>query len=345
MKLKELLEKRAAEIKEKINASQSVEEVRELGETLRAITEELRSLEEAMVEDPTVVPAGAVLRNSAVINANGQSDDDVEYRTAFMNFVTDFMVYKDSEIEKLKIKLSLYEKFFECENECEKYLNKYEELKEKYTDLNKKLAEKFTGPVFVLSHLPLHYSYRSRSIGDTQYASYIFDVLNEAAGKGLNIFFLFGHDHSSGWDDYLGASSICLEKGDTINICKTGNRFKWTENTLNFTYMNAGYTGYYDNHNGGDDALTMTVFRITDTDVTVTRYDKNGRHNVASAGVSNSYKREKGYAPNTDVKGSPLTISLTPVTDITPVPGELDRFSQIIMFFFTIISNLLTAVC
>lgn len=87
MKLKELLEKRAAEIKEKINASQSVEEVRELGETLRAITEELRSLEEAMVEDPTVVPAGAVLRNSAVINANGQSDDDVEYRTAFMNFV------------------------------------------------------------------------------------------------------------------------------------------------------------------------------------------------------------------------------------------------------------------
>lgn len=211
--------------------------------------------------------------------------------------------------------------------------------------LNKKLAEKFTGPVFVLSHLPLHYSYRSRSIGDTQYANYIFDVLNEAAGKGLNIFFLFGHDHSSGWDDYLGASSICLEKGDTINICKTGNRFKWTENTLNFTYMNAGYTGYYDNHNGGDDALTMTVFRITDTDVTVTRYDKNGRHNVASAGVSNSYKREKGYAPNTDVKGSPLTISLTPVTDITPVPGELDRFSQIIMFFFTIISDLLTAVC
>ena len=55
--------------------------------------------------------------------------------------------------------------------------------------------------------------------------------------KGLNIFFLFGHDHSNGWDDYLGGSCVCLEKGDTINIAKKGNQFKWETKTLNFTYI------------------------------------------------------------------------------------------------------------
>ena len=195
--------------------------------------------------------------------------------------------------------------------------------------LNGKLEENFTAPVFVVSHVPLHYSYRSRRIGDEKYSRYIFNVLNEAGAKGLNIIFLFGHNHSNGWDDYLGGSSICLQKGDGINIARVGNTLKWDAFTLNFTYMNAGYTGYYDNHNGADDALTMTLFEITDTAVTVSRYAADGVHSLKSEGKRNGYHNEQGYAPDSDVQDSPLTIELTPVSDsspMSPAPGVLTDF-------------------
>ena len=65
--------------------------------------------------------------------------------------------------------------------------------------LNHKLAVGFKAPIFVISHLPLHYSMRTRNDGDKQHANYIFNVLNDAGGNGLNIVFLYGHDHSNGW--------------------------------------------------------------------------------------------------------------------------------------------------
>ncbi|MBQ6065462.1 MAG: metallophosphoesterase [Clostridia bacterium] len=213
------------------------------------------------------------------------------------------------------------------------------------TYLNEKLESGFTAPVFVLSHLPLHYSYRSRLIGDGRWAHYIFDVLNEAGEKGLNIIFLFGHDHSNGWDDYLGGACICLEKGDSINIGKLGNTLKWDAFDLNFTYMNAGYTGYYDNHNGADDALTMTVFEITDTQVTVNRYDAEGLHNVASAGKRNDYKNETGYEPNTDVKASPVVIPLTAVADSSPMESALDRLAAFIMRIYEFLKKTVASIC
>ena len=210
---------------------------------------------------------------------------------------------------------------------------------------SEKLAEGFTAPVFVLSHLPLHYSYRSRTIGDGRYGQYLFDVLNEAGEKGLNIIFLFGHDHSNGWDDYLGGSAICLEKGDSINICALGNTLKWNTRTLNFTYMNAGYTGYYKNYNGADDALTMTLFEITETEVTVCRYDAEGRHNMKSAGVTNSHKGETGYDPDTDVKESPLTIPLTAVSDAGPMEASADALSRFVMKLYEFFKRLFAAIC
>ena len=211
--------------------------------------------------------------------------------------------------------------------------------------LNEKLASGFTAPIFVLSHVPLHYSYRGRTIGDGRYARYIFDVLNEAGGKGLNILFLFGHDHSNGWDDYLGGSCICLEKGDSINIGALGNTLKWDAFELNFTYMNPGYTGYYDNHNGADDALTMTLFEITDTTVTVSRYDSEGRHNLKSEGKRNDYKNETGYDPDTDVLDSPLVITLTEVTDSAPMDSVTDRLTQFVMKLYQFLKKLLGSIC
>lgn len=139
-----------------------------------------------------------------------------------------------------------------------------------------KVTEKYTKPIFVVSHLPLHYSMRTVRDGDGQYANYIFDVLNAAGENGLNIIFLYGHNHSHGWDDYLGGSRVYLAKGDEI-IIGQGSKTSYATKTLNFTYMNAGYTGYY-SYNGDDKIdsvmgesapLTMTLFKITDTQVTV----------------------------------------------------------------------------
>lgn len=179
--------------------------------------------------------------------------------------------------------------------------------------LDAKVEEAYQEPIFVVSHLPLHYTMRTKNDGDGMYANYLFDIMNEAGASGLNIIFLYGHDHSNGWDDYLGGSAVYLKKGDKINIAH-GSKAEFKEETLNFTYMNAGFTGYYENHNGADDTLTMTVFTITDDTVTVERYDANGKHNLKSTGVTNGYKNESGYAPNTTVYGSPQYIALGSVT-------------------------------
>lgn len=114
---------------------------------------------------------------------------------------------------------------------------------------------------------------------DGIYADLIFNILNEAGQEGLNIFFLFGHNHSNDWDDYLGGSAVYLAKGDEINIAQS-SRSRFKKEILNFTYLNAGYIGYYNNHNGADDTLTMTVFTINDESVLIERYSAAGIHNL-----------------------------------------------------------------
>ena len=153
--------------------------------------------------------------------------------------------------------------------------------------LNAKRNAGYSKPIFVMSHLPLHYCMRTREGGnDGMHANYIFNVLNEAGNAGLNIIFMFGHNHSHGWDDYLGGAAIFLTKGDKINIAQNSTTV-FKEETLAFTYMNAGYVGYYgDSYTSDvDKTLTMTTFAITDTDVTISRYDSNGTHNLKSASV------------------------------------------------------------
>ena len=179
--------------------------------------------------------------------------------------------------------------------------------------LDEKLEEKFSAPIFIMSHLQLHASMRTWSIGDGKYANYIFDVLNEAAEKGLNIVFLFGHNHGDGWDDYLGGASVYLEKGDEIVIAQ-GTMSSLVTETLNFYYLNAGYVGYYDNRNdGADSALTLTSFVFDDNTLEICRYDVNGIHTLKAKGVINSYMKEDKYSyydVNTEVYPSPQIIEL-----------------------------------
>lgn len=184
--------------------------------------------------------------------------------------------------------------------------------------LDSKVNEGYKKPVFVVSHLPLHYTSRTSSQGDGMYAKYIYDVLDEAGAKGLNIIFLFGHNHSNGYDAYLGNGSVYLAEGKTITVANEGNCDSYFTDTLTFTYMNYGYVGYI----GGssDTTLTMTTFEITDDQVAVKRYDADGLHNLKAAGVTSS---GNPTADTTVVGTEGATIALTtPVSDGTEGGGD-----------------------
>ncbi len=189
--------------------------------------------------------------------------------------------------------------------------------------LNAKRNAEYAKPIFVVSHLPLHYCMRTNNDGDGMYANYIFDVLNEAGNAGLNIIFMFGHNHSHGWDDYLGGASIFLTKGDKINIAQS-SKTAFKEETLAFTYLNAGYVGYYgDSYTSDvDKTLTMTTFAITDNDVTISRYSANGTHNLKSAGVYNvEHPDNSMYSTDTTTVDSPYKLTLN--KEITPAGEEV----------------------
>lgn len=188
--------------------------------------------------------------------------------------------------------------------------------------LNEKIEERYNKPIFVVSHLPLHYNMRTKKDGDGMHANYIFNVLNAAADKGLNLIFLYGHNHSNGWDDYLGGAAIYLEKGDNILIAQNSKtRFK--EETLNFTYMNAGYVGYYRHVNESDDTLTMTYFEILEDRVIISRYSKDGRYLLKSFGETNAYRDETGYEPDMSVCYSERPMYLSEVLDAEPIDESI----------------------
>lgn len=166
-----------------------------------------------------------------------------------------------------------------------------------------------TRPVFIAGHVPLHFTARTssrHSTGDNLYSSLIFDVVNEAA-KSLDIVYMHGHNHSKGWDCYMGGSCAFKAPGDTILIPSFTDDMittdEYTEETLRFTYMNAGYTGYYMNcgpteraagrleeFSAADETLTGTVAEVYRDRIVITRYDSEGVHALGSAGAADPYK-------------------------------------------------------
>ena len=200
--------------------------------------------------------------------------------------------------------------------------------------LDKKLKEKFKAPIFVITHLPLHYSMRTWYDGDARYSKHLFDVLNGFSAHGLNIIYLFGHDHSQGWDDYLGGPKVFLKPGEKINIAD-GTKTGYTSETLKFVYMNAGYTGYYKNHNTETSSsgtavydiedLSMSCFVISDDRVVISRYSSGGPTVLKKAGVLNRYRKEdtlQNYPPNTKVVRGPFMRTGGTVTEHKAASGE-----------------------
>ena len=174
---------------------------------------------------------------------------------------------------------------------------------------DKLIADGETRPVIITGHVPLHYTARTSSrhtTGDNLYSSLIFDAVNDAA-KDLDIVYLFGHNHSKGWDCYMGGACVYKSPGSSILLPVfdkddiTSDEFE--EKTLNFTYMNAGYTGYYMNcapgeyssdpdseYRAADETLSCSVIEIYGDRIVITRYDENGVHDLGSAGEADPYK-------------------------------------------------------
>lgn len=164
-------------------------------------------------------------------------------------------------------------------------------------------------PVIIAGHVPLHFSGRTsfrHDTGDNMYSSLIFDVVNEAA-ESLDIIYLFGHNHSKGWDCYLGGSAVYRAAGDRILIPEytesSAATDEYTEEKLNFTYLNAGYTGYYmncsvndlksgnrDRYNAADMTLTGTICEIYRNRIVLTRFDSSGVHRMCADGCADPYK-------------------------------------------------------
>lgn len=169
------------------------------------------------------------------------------------------------------------------------------------------LNQKFSAPIFILSHLPLHYTMRSYKDGDGRYAKFIFDVLNRYGKKGLNLIFLYGHNHSHGWDNYIGGGSVFLAPNSKIYIADPENHQKCTREKNAFIYMNAGFVGYCttdDPKDGADKTLSMSLFEITDNAILIRRFTPQGPSPLKARGVFNTYNnrqeaKAKFYRPDT----------------------------------------------
>jgi len=170
-------------------------------------------------------------------------------------------------------------------------------------------------PIFVMTHVPLHFNWRTVSdYGAGKNAQGIVEALNYGGENGFNVIFLFGHNHSSDYDAYVGGSAIYLAKGDTMLIAKPENYKEYQEVELKFTYMNAGYVGYFaDTGCGVDTTLTMTTFKIqADGSVIITRYDANGYHNLKAEGKAHIANEYNVTIPvNADVYGPQRIVTAT----------------------------------
>jgi len=187
-----------------------------------------------------------------------------------------------------------------------------------------------TRPVIVAGHVPLHFTGRTSSLhttGDNLYSSVLFDVINEA-GKSLDITFLFGHNHTKGWDCYLGQSCVFKEAGDEILIPKFSDSDlttdEYTVEELNFTYMNAGYVGHCmncspeeidngtaDQYEAADDTLTATICEIYKDKIVYTRYSADGVYQISSAGCASPYFDDSDLIPSeyySEQIDSPVTV-------------------------------------
>ena len=153
----------------------------------------------------------------------------------------------------------------DVEKDSEKVVKETSKKLEQFLEVQVKSKNK--KPIFIATHVPLHYSDRNDG-EDNKYAQYLFDVINKYS-KDLDIVYLFGHQHSGTYDDYLGGSVNYVAKGKTIKVGGTNK-----EEIINFTYMNAGYIGFSNNTNteSSTNDLTLSAIKVKDDSLEIQRY-------------------------------------------------------------------------
>lgn len=161
-------------------------------------------------------------------------------------------------------------------------------------------------PIMLLCHVPLHYSERYKG-KDNTYANLIFDELNEPAAK-LNVFFFYGHNHSGASADYEGSWGGAVNyvaRGQKLDINRSGHGDAGDNmQTINFTYLNAGYVGY--SNSATNNTKTTSVLSIYPSHVTIARYSKDGEYTATeSIGQTDPRKPSQG-----EVTNYPITLSL-----------------------------------
>lgn len=175
-------------------------------------------------------------------------------------------------------------------------------------------------PIMLLCHVPLHYSTRYNG-KDNTYANLIFEAINEAAEE-LNIFFFYGHNHSGSSADYeadWGGAVNYVARGQALDInCAGHGKAGANLQTLNFTYLNAGYVGY--STSVVNDTKTVSVLSVYSDRVVISRYDKDGEYTrVESLGMTDPRDESKG-----EVTTYPITVTLQNKTNYTLTVESLD---------------------
>lgn len=202
--------------------------------------------------------------------------------------------------------------------------------------LNNCRKNKDMRPIIILTHLPLHFSGRTSSLygnGDNLYASYLFDVIN-AAAEYLNMVYVYGHNHSKGWDNYVGGTRVFKQPGETILVPdlskKSGNvTDHYVKEDLNFTYMNAGYIGYIHDSVAATE-LTATVCQIFPDKIVFRRYSKDGILDMGAVGKHNQRYNDSKLIPAeelTKATESPAAVvrndGVTPGISVKAAKGEV----------------------
>lgn len=187
-------------------------------------------------------------------------------------------------------------------------------------DLSELVTSHESRPIMLLCHVPLHYSGRYNG-KDNTYASLIFDAINEAA-EDLNIFFFYGHNHSGSSADYeadWGGAVNYVARGQALDVNCAGHGTAGTNlQTLNFTYLNAGYVGY--SSSAVNNTKTVSVLSVYSDRIVISRYDGDGEYTrTESVGMTDPRDETQG-----EVTTYPITVALQNKTSYTLTAQSLN---------------------
>lgn len=187
-------------------------------------------------------------------------------------------------------------------------------------DLDELVTSHESRPIMLLCHVPLHYSARYNG-KDNTYADLIFDAINESAEE-LNIFFFYGHNHSGSSADYeadWGGAVNYVARGQALDVNCAGHGKAGTNmQTLNFTYLNAGYVGY--STSAVNNTKTVSVLSVYSDRIVISRYDKDGEYTrTESLGMTDPRDESEG-----EVTTYPITVALQNKTSYTLTAQSLN---------------------